>query len=83
MTTSVRLDACQARMAAGDGLARRGEWAAAYREYSAAHDLGHGARTQHLAAHRAALKAAVYCAHPGRIFYQAVFLTFAFVTARR
>jgi hypothetical protein len=81
MTTFARIDAYRTRLSAGDHLAAQSRWHAAYREYCAAHDLGHDVRTDHLAAHRAALVAAVQMRSPARIAYQAVFLSFAFLTA--
>ncbi|WP_394816152.1 DUF3703 domain-containing protein, partial [Clavibacter michiganensis] len=57
-------------MTAGRAHERRKEWSAAYACFSRAHDLGHGVRAQHLAAHRAALRTAWYARRPRRILYQ-------------
>lgn len=69
------------RMQAGEAAAAQHRWPQAYQHYSAAHDLGHGVRMQHLAAHRGALSAAWRMRHAGRTVYQAVFLCFAFLTS--
>lgn len=74
-------DAFEHEMNTGRTLATQGRWRESYRHFEAAHDLGHGVRSQHLAAHRAALHAATATRHPGRILYQTVFLAFAWLTA--
>ncbi|MEU3984008.1 DUF3703 domain-containing protein [Streptomyces sp. NPDC026672] len=68
-------------MEAGWSLAAEGRWDDAYRHFSRAHDLGHAARSRHLAAHRAALRAAVAAGRFGRICYQGFFLGFAWLTS--
>jgi len=75
MTFDQEMSAGRARLTAHD-------WVAAYRHFHNAHDLGHPVRSQHLAAHMAALKAACHAHHLGRALYQLVFLGFASITSR-
>ncbi|AJY75555.1 DUF3703 domain-containing protein [Paenibacillus beijingensis] len=75
-------DLFEHEMETGKNLAIQGKWIDAYRHFEIAHELGHGVRKHHLAAHRAALQAAIKAKHPGRIFYQLFFLGFATLTSR-
>ncbi|MBP2322262.1 hypothetical protein JOF56_002647 [Kibdelosporangium banguiense] len=59
-----------------------GEWLTAYAHFGKAHGLGHDVRRQHLAAHRACLRAAWAGRSPGRIGTQLFLLTWAFVLER-
>jgi len=70
-------------MEAGRAAMARRQWSTAYSHFHAAHDLGHARRAQHLAAHRAALQAAVRGRAPGRLLYQGVFLVVASLTSWR
>jgi len=69
-------------MNAGRACLTTRDWVTAYRHFQKAHDLGHPVRSQHLAAHRAALKAACHGHHLGRALYQLLFLGFASITSR-
>jgi hypothetical protein len=67
-------------MTAGRDRLREGQWSSAYTCFRRAHDLGHDVRTEHLAAHRAALHTAWCARRPDRLLYQTVFLGFAALT---
>ncbi|WP_413810683.1 DUF3703 domain-containing protein [Streptomyces sp. OE57] len=68
-------------MRAGRARLREGQWSSAYACFQRAHDLGHGVRAEHLAAHRAALHTSWRARRPDRLLYQAVFLAFASLTS--
>jgi Protein of unknown function (DUF3703) len=69
-------------MQQGQTLAAQERWTVSYRHFAAAHDLGHRYRSEHLAAHRAALGAALRSGRPDRAVYQLTFLGIASLTAR-
>jgi hypothetical protein len=73
----------QDQMKTGYEHSARHDWSRAYACFQRAHDLGHGGRSTHLAAHRAALAVAWRGLRVDRVVYQLTFLGFASLTSWR